>query len=152
MAKDLGPNREESALRLQWVHLLKVVAWNPSLQLEGQKLLVWAITKTKSERCFFIGYFEYVKVYRLVQTNSIEITIRKYTNLHEDLSTYEPDSTFVPSLTCKPSSSISSPFDNTPTLFSSFYDDNDDENPPLPTQIPPTLAPQLPNGFVQHKN
>ena len=54
---------------------------------------------------------------------------------------------FVPSSACEPSlvhvSSYSiSSFDTSPTLD----DVSEDENPPLATQPPPLIAPQLPRG------
>lgn len=51
---------------------------------------------------------------------------------------------FIPSLARVPSSSISSPFDGTPILFSSLNDETEYVNPPLPTQTRLALAPQLP--------
>jgi hypothetical protein len=54
----------------------------------------------------------------------------------------------MPSLACEPSSTFVPSYD----LVSSSYDDNEDENPPMPTHPPPdeyfelepALAPPLP--------
>jgi hypothetical protein len=58
----------------------------------------------KSEKCIFIGYSEDVKRYRLLQTQSNEINIRRDVKFDENILACEPNSTFVPFLVCEPSS------------------------------------------------
>ena len=90
----------------------------------------------KSEKCIFVGYFEDVKGYRLLQPNCNEIIIRRDVKFDENLLSCEPSSTFVPSFV--------------PILISSSDDDSKDENPPLPAHLPlddsikPELAPAPP--------
>jgi hypothetical protein len=99
----------------------------------------------KSKKCIFVGYFEDVKSYRLLQPHSNEIIIRKYVKFNEYLSTYKPSSVIVPS-------SIPNFFASAPILVSSSNVDNEDENPPLPAHLhlvgfvehEPTPTPQLP--------
>jgi hypothetical protein len=87
----------------------------------------------KSEKCIFVGYFEDVKGYRLLQSHCNEIIIRRYVKFDENLLACEPNSTVVPSSAYKPSSTFVFSYD----LISSLDDDNEDENPPLPTHPPP---------------
>ena len=44
-----------------------------------------------SKKCIFVGYSEYVKGYRLLQPNSIEIIIRRDVNFDENILACEPD-------------------------------------------------------------
>jgi hypothetical protein len=100
----------------------------------------------KSEKCIFVGYSEYVKGYRLLQPHCNEIIIIrdvKYENLlacQPNLAFVpyladEPNSTFVPYSTYEPSLAfVSSSF---PILVSSSNDESEDENPPLPSHLPP---------------
>jgi hypothetical protein len=60
-----------------------------------------------------VGYFEYVKGYRLVQPHSNEIIIKRDAKFDEILLAYDPNSTFVPS-------SLPNVYINDPTLVSSF--------------------------------
>jgi hypothetical protein len=69
----------------------------------------------KSEKCIFVGYFEDVKGYRLLQPHSNEIIIRRDVKFDEGLLPMSLIWTFVPSLTCDPSSTI------VPSLFPTFF-------------------------------
>lgn len=93
----------------------------------------------KSEKCISVGYSEDIKGYRVLQPNSIEISIRRDVKLDENISSCESNSTFVLSSACNPESMYvpfcSSSLDNTPSDAN-----NNDENPPLPTLVP-LLAP-----------
>jgi hypothetical protein len=91
--------------------------------------------RPKSEKCIFVGYSEYVKGYRLLQPHCNETIIRRYVKFDENLLACEPNSTIVPSSACEPSSAFVP--SSVPILVSSLYDDNEDENPPLPTHLPP---------------
>ena len=99
----------------------------------------------KSKKCIFVGYSEDVKGYRLLQPNYHDIIIRRDVKFDENLLACEPKLASVPSLACEPdstivtSSSSSSSFLNRfPTLVSD--DDSEDENPPLPTHVPPNCT------------
>jgi hypothetical protein len=90
----------------------------------------------KSEKCIFVGYSEDVKGYKLLQPHSNEIIIRRDVKFDENILACEPNSTFVPSSTCDPSSTFVP--SSIPILVSSSSDDDsEDENPPLPTHLPP---------------
>jgi hypothetical protein len=92
--------------------------------------------KPKSEKCIFVGYYEDIKDYRFLQPQCNEIIIRRDVKFDENILAYKPNSTIVPSLACEPSS----PFvpSSIPILVSSSSDDDSgDENPPLPTHLPP---------------
>jgi hypothetical protein len=102
----------------------------------------------KSEKCIFVGYFEDVKGYKLLQPHSNEIIIRRYVKFDENIFPYEPDLTFVLSLAHDLSSTFVPSY--VPILFySSSNDENEDKNPSSPTHLPPdesieyepTLAP-----------
>jgi hypothetical protein len=85
----------------------------------------------KSEKCIFVGYYEDVKGYKLLQPHSNEIIIRKDVKFDENISACEPNSTSV----------ISS----VPILVSSSSDDdNKDENPPSFVHLPL-------NESIEHK-
>jgi hypothetical protein len=96
----------------------------------------------KSEKCIFVGYYKYVKGYRLLQSHCNEIIIRRDVKFDENLLACEPHSAVVPSLEFVPS------YD----LVSSSDDDSEDENSPLPAHPPldesfepkPAPAPPLP--------
>jgi hypothetical protein len=60
----------------------------------------------KSEKCIFVGYFEDVKGYRLLQPHCNEIIIRRDVKFDENILACEPNSTIVPSSACEPSSGI----------------------------------------------
>jgi hypothetical protein len=128
----------------------------------------------KSKKCVFFCYSEDVKGYRLIQPHCNEIVIRRDVKFDENLLACEPNLTILHSSTCKPNSTIvhsstcepnlmivhSSACEpslafvpsSVPILVSSSYDDSEDENPPLPSHLPPdesfepepTPAPQLP--------
>jgi hypothetical protein len=99
----------------------------------------------KSEKCIFVGYCEYVKGYRLIQTHCNEIIIRRDVKFDENLLACEPNSTFVPSLACEPNSVVvpsstcepSSTFVPSSILVSSSDGNSEDENPPPPAHLPP---------------
>ena len=98
----------------------------------------------KSEKCIFVGYFEYVKGYRLLHPNSKVIIIRRDVKFNENVSACELDSAYVPSSTCEPDLVIvpsSSLLDNTPSASSSNTNSHD-ENPPslVPPPSPTPLA------------
>ena len=88
----------------------------------------------KSEKCIFVGYFEDVKGYRLIQPHCNEIIIRRDVKFDENLLACEPNSVIVPSSACEPSSTCVP--SSVPILVSFSDDDNDDENPPLPSHLP----------------
>jgi hypothetical protein len=114
----------------------------------------------KSEKCIFVGYYEYVKGYILLQSHCNEIIIRRDVKFDENLLACGPNLVFLPSLAYEPNSTVvpSSTYDPSSTFVPSsnlvYYsdDDNEDENPPLPTHPPPyesfepkpTPAPPLP--------
>eukprot|EP00253_Pinus_taeda_P009850 PITA_09850 len=89
--------------------------------------------KPKSEKCIFVGYFEDVKGYRILPPKSKNVIIRRDVKFFENISAYEPILVDVPPL------SIPSTSEN----ISSSDGDSKDENPPPPSQDPPS-APQLP--------
>jgi hypothetical protein len=105
----------------------------------------------KSEKCTFVGYFEDVKVYRLLKPHSNEISIRRYVKFDENLSTCEPNLAFIPFLVYV-SSSLPKFFVSDLIMVYSSYDESGDENTPPPTHLPPddsiehelALAPLLP--------
>jgi hypothetical protein len=112
----------------------------------------------ESEKRIFVGYSEDVKGYRLIQTHCNENIIRRDVKFDENLLVYEPNSTFMPSLSCEPNSTVVPSSDCEPystfvpssVLVSSSYDDSEDEIPPLPSHLPldesfePELAPAPP--------
>ena len=104
--------------------------------------------KPKSEKCIFVGYSEDVKGYRLLQSHSHDIIIRRDVKFDENLLAYEPNLAGVPSLACEPDSTIAP---SSPSNFLEIFpapvsdDDNEDENPPPPAHVPPVApAPMLP--------
>jgi hypothetical protein len=102
---------------ISWAHILD----------EKRKAL-----QPKSEKCIFVGYYEYVKGYKLLQSPCNEISIRRDVKFDENLLSCEHNSTIVPSSTCKPNSAFVPSYDP----VSSPDDDNEDENPPPPTHPP----------------
>jgi hypothetical protein len=101
----------------------------------------------KSEKCIFVGYSKDVKGYRLLQPHCNEIIIRRDVRFDQNILACEPNSTIVPSSSCEPSlafvpSSVCNPSSmfvpySIPILVSSLDDDSEDENPPLPSHLPP---------------
>jgi transposase InsO family protein len=91
--------------------------------------------QSKSEKCIFVGYYEDVKGYRLLQPHFNEIILRRYVKFDENILACEPNSTVVPSSTCEPSSAFVPSY--APILDSSLDDDSEDENPPLSADLPP---------------
>jgi hypothetical protein len=87
----------------------------------------------KSEKCIFVGYYEDVKGYRLLQTHCNEIIIRRDVKFDENLLACKPNLTVVASSACE----TSSVFVPSYVLVSSLDDDSEDENPPQPTHLPP---------------
>ena len=99
---------------------------------------------------YFVGYFEDVKGYRLLQPNSKGIIIRRDVQFNENILACEPNSTYVPPLACEPDLAVvpfsSSLLNNTPSDISSDTDSDDEHpSPPAspPTPSPPTTS-QLP--------
>jgi hypothetical protein len=76
------------------------IAWAHILD-EKRKAL-----QLKSEKCIFVGYYEDVKGYRLLQTHCNEIFIRRDFKFDENLLACEPNSTIVPSLAYEPNSTV----------------------------------------------
>jgi hypothetical protein len=119
-------------------HVFGSIAW-AHIPDEKRKAL-----QPKSEKCIFVGYSEDVKGYRVLQPHCNEIIIRRDVKFDENLLACEPNSTIVSSSVFVPSF--------VPILVSSSDDDNEDENPPSPTHLPPdesfepepTPSPQLP--------
>ena len=117
------------------------IAWAHILD-EKRKAL-----QPKSEKCIFVGYYEDVKGYKLLQPHCNEIIIIRDVKFTENILACEPNSVIVPSLAYKPSltfvpSSICGPSSKftpsfVPILVSSSDDDSEDENPPPPTHLPP---------------
>ena len=95
----------------------------------------------KSEKCIFVGYFEDVKGYRLLQPKSKNIIIRRDVKFDENILACEPSSAGVPPLAYDPDSAyvpplfISSIFYSIP---SSSDDDSKDDNPPPPLEDIPS--------------
>jgi hypothetical protein len=89
----------------------------------------------KSDKCIFVGYSKYVKGYRLLQPHCNEIIIRRKFKFDENPVPYKLDLGFVPSSSCELYSAFFPSF--VPILASSYDDDNEDENPTLPSHLPP---------------
>jgi hypothetical protein len=89
----------------------------------------------KSEKCIFVGYFEDVKGYRLLEPHCNEIIIRRDAKFDENLLDCKPNSTIVPSSAYEPSSMFVPYF--VPIRVSSSDDDSEDKNPPLLAHLPP---------------
>jgi hypothetical protein len=114
----------------------------------------------KSEKCIFVGYFEDVKDYRLLQPHCNEIIIRRDVKFDENILACEPNSVFLPFLACAPNSAVLASSACEPSLapvpsfvlVSSSNDDSEDENTPPPAHLPPdesfepepALTPSLP--------
>jgi hypothetical protein len=121
----------------------------------------WKALQPKSDKCIFVGYYKDVRGYRLIQPHSNEIIIRRDVNFDESLltckpilmfvpsSSHDPSLRFVPSSSCNPSL-VSVPYSiphfcyNDLNLVYSLDYDSEDENPPLPTHLPPI-------GFIEHE-
>ena len=82
----------------------------------------------KKEKCIFVGYYEYVKGYILLQPHCNEIILRRDVKFDENLLACERNSAVVPSSACEPSLAFVPTF--VPILASSLDDDSEDENPP----------------------
>jgi hypothetical protein len=123
-------------------HVFGSIAW-AHIPDEKRKAL-----HPKSEKCIFVGYFEDVKGYRLLQSHCNEIIIRRDVKFDENLLACEPNSTIVPSSACETSSAFVPSY----YLISSSNDDSEDENPSSPAHPPsdesfelkPTPTPPLP--------
>jgi hypothetical protein len=103
----------------------------------------------KSEKWFFVGYYEDVKYYRLHQPNSNEIIIRKDAKFNEGVLAYETNLVFSPYSTCEPSLMYFSCYlpkfyANDLIMVYSSDDDNEDENPS------PTIHISL-VGYIEHE-
>jgi hypothetical protein len=98
-------------------HVFGSIAW-AHIPDEKRKAL-----QPKSDKCIFFGYSEDVKGYRLLQPHCNEIILRRDVKFDENLLASEPSSEVVPS--------------SVPILESSSDDESEDENPPLPADIPP---------------
>jgi hypothetical protein len=110
-------------------HVFGSIAWAHILDDKRKAL------QPKSEKCIFVGYFEDVKGYRLLQPHCNEIILRRYVKFDENLLACDPNSAVVHSSTCEPSSMFVPSF--VPILVSSDDDDSEDENPPPPADLPP---------------
>jgi hypothetical protein len=110
------------------LHLFGSIAW-AHIPDEKRKAL-----QPKSEKCIFVGYSEYVKGYKLLQPHCNEIVLRRDVKFDENLLPCEPNSTIVPSSACEPSSAFVPSV--VPILVSSLDDESEDDNPPLPVDIP----------------
>ena len=104
----------------------------------------------KSEKCIFVGYFEDVKGYRLLQPNYKEIIIRRDVQFNKNILACEPNSAYVPSSACEPDLAVVpssySLLNNTPSDISSDIESDDEHPPPLispPSPALPTTS-QLP--------
>jgi hypothetical protein len=100
------------------------IAWAHILD-EKRKAL-----QPKSEKCIFVGYSEDVKGYRLLQPHCNEIIIIRAVKFD-----CEPNLVIVSSLAYEPSSMFVPYY--VPILVYSLDDDNEDENAPLPSHLPP---------------
>jgi len=111
----------------------------------------------KSEKCIYVGYYKYVKGYKLLQPHSHEFIIRREVKFDEIISAYKLNLAFVSCLAHDPSlasmpSSIPNFSIRDPTSVSSSDNDSEDENTPLPAHLPrvgsiehePAPTPQLP--------
>ena len=99
----------------------------------------------KSEKCIFVGYSEDVKGYRLLQTHSHDIIIRRDVKFDENILVCEPNLAVVPYLAYEPNSVIvpSSPSNFLNRFLTPIFDDDsEDENPPPPDHGP-LVAPAL---------
>jgi hypothetical protein len=110
-------------LEVNHFHVFDSLAWD-HIPYEKRKAL-----QPKSEKCIFVGYSEDVRGYRILQPHSNEIIIRGDVKFDETLLACNPNSTFVPSSTCDPSST-SMPYFFPILISSSSDDDSEDENPP----------------------
>jgi hypothetical protein len=91
----------------------------------------------KGQKCIFVGYYEDVKCCKLLQPHSNEIIIRRGVKFDENLLACEPNSTFVPSLACRPSSMFVTYFVPILVSYSSSLDnESDDGNPPPLAHLP----------------
>ena len=119
---------------LSHFHVFGSEAW---AHIPNEKHNSWNI---RLKFLFFVGYFEDVNGYKLLQPNSIKKIIRTYVKFDENIFTYEHDSTFVPPSSCELDSTyvpyFYSPLDSTPCLVTYLDDDSDDENPPFPSLVP----------------
>jgi hypothetical protein len=154
--KNITPEEAWTKIKLDVSHfcVFGSIAW-AHIPDEKRKAL-----QPKSDKCIFVGYSKDVKGYRLLQRHCNEIIIRRDVKFDENLLACEPNSKFVPSLACEPNSTIvpssscdsSSAFVPSSIMVSSSGDDSEEENPPLPTHLPPyesfepepTPAPPLP--------
>lgn len=55
------------------------------------------------KKCIFVGYFKDIKGYRLLQSHTNEIIIRRHVKFDENLLYCEPNSIVIPSSTRAPS-------------------------------------------------
>jgi hypothetical protein len=99
------------------------------------------VLQLKSEKWIFVGYYEDVKGYSLIQPHYNEIIIRRNVKFDEGLSAYNPNLAIVPSSGYDPSSTIVSSsipnFSSSDQILVSFSDDDsEDENPPQLTHLP----------------
>ena len=135
--KNITPEEAWTKIKLDVSHFRAFgsIAW-AQIPDEKRKAL-----QPKSEKCIFVGYFEDVKGYRLLQPHCNEIILRRDVKFDENLLAFEPNSMIVPSSACDPSfvfvpSSV-------PILVYSSDDYNEDENPPPPTHPPPDESIEL---------
>ena len=62
----------------------------------------WKAFQPKSEKCIFVGYYEDVKGYRIVEPHSHDIIITRDVKFDENILAWEPNLAGVPSLSCEP--------------------------------------------------
>jgi hypothetical protein len=129
--KNITPKEAWTKIKLDVSHfgVFGSIAW-AHIPDEKRKAL-----QPKSEKCIFVGYFEDVKGYKLLQPHCNEIIIIRDVKFNENILVYEPNSTTMPSSSCEPSSTFVPYY--VPIPVSSLDDDSEDENPPPPSQLPP---------------
>ena len=96
----------------------------------------------KSQKYIFVGYYEDVKGYRLLQPNFKKNIVRKDVQFNENVLACEPNSAYVSSMTCEPNLAVV-PFSyslliNTPSDIYSDTGSDDEHPPPLVSPLAPT--------------
>jgi transposase InsO family protein len=129
--KNITPEEAWTKIKLDVSHfrVFGSIAW-AHIPDEKRKAL-----QPKSEKFIFVGYCENVKGYILLQPHCNEIILRGDVKFDENMLACKPNSAVVPSSTYEPSSAVVP--SSVPILDSSSDDESEDENPPLPADIPP---------------